>query len=228
MKKIILTLGAIGLTVAVMPLFAAFEAHVVNVTATIENALSVPLEREGLSFGTVFPEEELDKFFDINLSQSFLTEDRVDDVEYVIRQKPKCVDAAGNHPQVTEVKDETGQLVFECPQGSHMMDLLCPYLSKHEVEGNWENTPGIGAFHGLPGPWTPQTTIATQVTGKLAKSHHNISDTWDIDLHVPCFKGSCAQDNVIPPLYQLDPELEHHVFGCDLWVETTGISPAIE
>ena len=53
MKKIFLGLGALALAIAVVPMFAAFEAHVINVTASIENALYVPLKE--IKFGTVFP-----------------------------------------------------------------------------------------------------------------------------------------------------------------------------
>ena len=83
MKKIILGLLALGVAVAVMPLFAAFEAHVVNVTATIENALSVPIS--SIQYGTVFPQEHLERPLRVLLSSSFLSEQRVDNVEYFIR-----------------------------------------------------------------------------------------------------------------------------------------------
>lgn len=156
-------------------------------------------------------------------------------VDYMIRQKPKCVSNsdASVHPQVTE--DEEGN--FVCPQGSTMMPLLCPYLSKHEISTDGtvgENDgSGINAFHGLPGPWTEATTEATQVTGELNKGANDVSDTWNIDLKTPCFKGQCAQDwasyvhtynpSADPLVYQADPKDEHKTFGCDLWVEITGI-----
>src|SRR3989344_2679419 len=88
MKKIFLGLGALALAVALVPMFAAFEAHVINVTAQIENALSVPVTP--IAFGTVFPQEHLDQPLNVALSRSFFEENRVDDVEYIIRQKPKC------------------------------------------------------------------------------------------------------------------------------------------
>src|SRR3989344_8596081 len=93
-KKIILGLAAAGTAMALIPLFAAFEAHVINVTARIENALNVPIKF--LDFGTVFPQEYLVKDVTVNLSQSFLDEGRVDDVEYFIRQKPKCAITTNN------------------------------------------------------------------------------------------------------------------------------------
>src|SRR3989344_4620924 len=131
MKKILLALGAAGITLALIPMFAAFEAHVVNVTATIENALNVPIK--SIDFGTVFPQEKLDEFFDVSLSQSFQDEGRVDDVEYIIRQKPKCQLVSQNSVELppfgTVVEDEQGN--FHCADEEHydMLPLLCPYLS---------------------------------------------------------------------------------------------------
>lgn len=89
MRKTIV-FGALSLLVGLvsLPLFAAFEAHVVNVTARIENALTV--DTSPIEYGTVFPQEKLDRFISVALSQSFQDEQRVDDVNYVIRQKPKC------------------------------------------------------------------------------------------------------------------------------------------
>jgi hypothetical protein len=55
-----------------------------------------------------------------------------------------------------------------------------------------------------------------------------------IDLAVPCFGGYCAQDWA-DFVHGVNPEAnpadftqpianEHKVFGCDLWVEVTGVS----
>lgn len=230
MKKILAGLVGLMATVALLPLFAAFEAHVVNVTAKIENALFV--HPESLEYGTVFPQEHLDTSFFITFSESFSERDqtRVGKVDYVVKQKPQCMDAQGNFPQVGE--DENGN--FVCPQGSTMRPLLCPYLSKHpdgipSTGSNANNDIGVPAFH------DPFAT-SSYAYGKLVKLPsigNDPSDTWTIDLAVPCFKGACAQDwadfvhslnpNADPALYELDPLLEHEVFGCDLWVEVTKI-----
>ena len=53
MKKVLLVVGAVVIVLVTVPLFAAFEAHVINVTARIENALYV--HPESRDFGTVFP-----------------------------------------------------------------------------------------------------------------------------------------------------------------------------
>ena len=86
-KKILLGLVAIAVVVGGVAGMSAYEAHVINVTAHIENALSVTPDE--LMFGTVFPQEKFYKDLTVALSGSFLEEDRVDDVEYVIKQKPK-------------------------------------------------------------------------------------------------------------------------------------------
>lgn len=221
-------LAAIGTAVSLVPLFAAFEAHVINVTATIENALQVRTQE--IEFGTVFPEELLHQPLDLALSESFLAEDRVDDVEYVIRQKPKCgLPVPQTDPVeysafglVTEATSTPG--VFICEDEEYViLPLLCPFLSKHDDQ-NPDNDGSIDSFHGPLTNWTLADTIANEVKGRLSKLEQDLSDEWDIDLHVPCFSQSCAQDNVIPEEYQIDPELEHELFGCDLWVEVTGIS----
>ncbi len=85
-RKILIALLAIALLV---PLFAAFEAHVINVKAHIENALEVSPKE--VDFGVVFPQEELTADFRVGLSESFMAQDRVNDVFYrlVQRRKPK-------------------------------------------------------------------------------------------------------------------------------------------
>lgn len=432
MKKLLTSFIAIAITVVALPMFAAFEAHVVNVTATIDNALTVPLD--SLDFGEVFPQEVLDKTFDINLSNSCLnqgggntvfgselltngdfetpvvvnaagwdifpsgtpglgwnvlwspldaasfnsvnrpaianlelhgavagwahahgnqhseldsdwfgpsssqtgepalvniyqdipttigqkylltyafaarpatdaaqnvldvfvggahaannvlsstttqpqwfgysyeftattTTTRIEfdgggtpdslgvfldnvslksetttggcSVNYMIRQKPKCADIRNPdvHPQVTENQDGT----FICPEGSTMMPLLCPFLSKHEVTSDGtsaeNDSSGINSFHGLPGTWNEAVTEATQVLGFLNGNVGDSKDTWDIDLHAPCFKGECAQDwaayvhaqnpGANPADYENNPANKGIKMGCDLWVEVTGIN----
>jgi len=48
---------------------SAFEAHAINVTAHVENA--VGLDQEVIAFGTVFPEEWRLNKFDVRISESF-------------------------------------------------------------------------------------------------------------------------------------------------------------
>ncbi len=233
MKKLLLIPLSLAMIIIGLPLFAAFEAHVVNVSATIENALFV--HPESLEFGTVFPQEHLDSSFFLAFSQSFSARDqrRVGTVEYVIKQKPQCVDAQGNFPRVGE--DASGN--FICPSGSTMRPTICPYLSK-TPDNNPSTGPNANNDIGLPPFHDPATQFAS---GKIVKFNtagsivgNDPADTWTVDLAVPCFKGQCAQDwasfvhglnpNVGDPMqYQLPAGLEHQTFGCDLWVEVTSI-----
>ncbi len=219
LKKGLLLTVALAIAIATVPMFAAFEAHVINVTAQIENALQV--NTEPIEFGTVFPEEVLIRQIGMSLSNSFLAEQDADDVRYVIKQKPKCWSETDKaYGRVTEVD---GRFVCEqsaTAQDYQMLPVLCPFLSKHSPD---ENDGDLEAFHGSLA-WTPADTASTTVSGYLAKSAQDIQDDWAIDLVVPCFEGACAQDNVIPEAYQLDPLLEHELFGCDLWIEVTGVS----
>ena len=219
MKKIFLGLGALALAVALVPMFAAFEAHVINVTAQIENALSVPLD--SIDFGTVFPQEHLDKPLAISLSKSFIDEDRVDDVEYIIRQKPKCgwtnedgtnlygIPTATGH---VVVNPQTGATSIECPDPGNplrpigavygVLPSLCEYISK---EGEDNNDGTLPSFHKpyivvLNDKGTTDLfddyyeLVWTDTHGRLAKSENDEVDNWNIDLAVPCFGGYCAQD----------------------------------
>lgn len=110
---------AIAATMLFVPMFAAFEAHVINVRAHIENALHVdPAE---IDFGIVFPQEHLTRDFGVRLSESFLRQDRVTDVFYrlVLDRKPKTPGGteyyADMRPYVSVVKaseNDTDTLAF--------------------------------------------------------------------------------------------------------------------
>ena len=87
-KKIIASVALVATVAVSAAMFAAFEAHVINVTAHIENSLEA--STYGIDFGTVFPQEYiLDESFDIGLSDSFMAQDRANEVSYRIVQKDK-------------------------------------------------------------------------------------------------------------------------------------------
>src|SRR3989344_8988013 len=197
-KKITLGLTALGAAIIMAPLFAAFEAHVINVTATIENALFVhPASRQ---FGTVFPQEYREQGIFVTFSESFSeeTQTRVGTVEYKIVQKPKPLvsyETLVGKPAARAWCHDNYPVTPYDPQDvswqdylSKCMPSLCPYLSKtpdgHPAPGN---DVGVKPFHD---PFA-SSSIAT---GKINKFGTDVGDTWIIDLAVPCFKGQCAQD----------------------------------
>jgi hypothetical protein len=234
-KKLILGLLSVALVLAVMPLFAAFEAHVINVTARIENALFV--HPESLDYGTVFPQEHLNTSFFVNFSESFseTEQTRVGTIEYVIKQKPKPrVDTPENR-QFCHDNEPANPADPQDPYYETCYPLLCPYLSKHpdsipSTGPNANNDTEIPPFH-------DPADESSWALGKLVKFpniDNDPADTWTIDLAVPCFEEACAQDwdNFVlglnpdagdPAQYQLPPTLESEIFGCDLWVEVTDI-----
>jgi len=254
MKKLLV--GFTGLAVAIVSasMFAAFEAHVVNVTATIENALSV--NASAIEFGTVFPQEHLNKPLNVTLSGSFLTEGRVDDVEYIIRQKPKCaitsnngqtIDTAntatghvnvGDNPNTTEVVEtswiDCGPAPRQLTTGESwgVLPSLCEYISK-ESDNSPANDGNTPSFH-HPYTISSGTISWLDTRGYLSKVASDTVDNWTIDLAVPCFGGYCAQDwadfvheingQANPSEFTQPIANEHKVFGCDLWVEVTAVS----
>ena len=251
-RKILWGIGTMAAVLIVLPLFAAFEAHVVNVTAKIENALSVATD--AIDFGTVFPQEHLELPLSIALSESFMAEDRVDDVNYIIRQKPKC-GVTENDGQdligptwtghiVTDGNDYTVDCDEDRPesvdQGAgadfYLLPSLCEYLSKEpDTDEDPQNDGTLASFHN---PFTVANNVVTwlDTAGRLAKSDGDTVDNWTIDLSVPCFGDHCAQDwadfvdehdgeNQANAADYVQPiENEHKVFGCNLWVEVTEVS----
>ncbi len=244
MKKLILGLVGVMAALVLMPMFAAFEAHVVNVTATIENALYV--HPESIEYGTVFPQEHLLSDFQITFSQSFSATDqrRVGTVEYVIKQKPmprpERMTALGGKEAARDwchANAPANPGDVNDPYYTNCYPSICPYVSKHP-DGNPSTGPNANNDVGLPPFHNPETDFAR---GKIVKFDANgssigrdSSDSWTVDLAVPCFQGQCAQDwpafvrrlnpNITDTeIYKLPQGLEHQVFGCDLWVEVTDI-----
>lgn len=180
MKKILLGLGALAIVLAAIPLFAAFEVHVINVTAQIENALRVHPESQ--NFGTAFPQEKLIRSIFVTTSDSFSETEqrRVLNIDYVIKQKPKPRDPAdsdychNNAP--TDPNDPNDPYYAKC------YPVLCPYLSK--LPDNFPppgNDTALNAYH-LPSDFASGTINKDRDPG----------DQWIIDLDTPCFKGQCA------------------------------------
>lgn len=91
-----LVLGALLMVASGVASVSAYEAHIINVKATVENALDVGVKH--LGFGAVFPEEFMLKDFSVAISGSFCDEDqkRVRNIDYELwaAWKPKR-DAGG-------------------------------------------------------------------------------------------------------------------------------------
>ena len=212
-KYLIIGVGVVALATVAMVLL-----HSVGVKACyVEIDKNLTVTPDIISYETTFPQEVLLKPLSINLSQSFLDSWKHDDVEYRIKQKPK--------PRIDN-NTERAYCAAHPLDYSRCSPSLCPYLSK-TPDNSPENDTGVPAFHDPSDP-------ASIAYGRIAKSDEDLSDSWVIDLHVPCFEGQCAQDwasfvlsqnpEANPEDYMLDPALEHEVFGCDLKIEVTEVS----
>lgn len=233
-KKTLLSITALVVVVSGVVALSAYEAHVINVTAKIENALKVLPITNKLEFGTVFPQEYLAKIISITSSQSFCESDqtRVMSIDYEIVQKPKPIwpQSALCGQYFDSIEDaraychDSDPLDLDCCYPS-----MCAYLSKLPADTPADQAPyddqGVPAFHDPNDP----SSIAVGTINKI----DDLQDDWKIDLPVPCFEGLCSQDwpafvarhnpNANPGDYELPAELESEIFGCDLWVEVTRI-----
>ena len=137
-KKLLMALVAVVAVAGGIAALSAYEAHVINVTAHIENALSVPTTP--IIFGTVFPQEMVTNDFTMGLSTSFLAQSRVNAVDYKIVQKPKCICISSEYTNQTLCpKGKYAPVDYAtdlCPALYHQMESLCPFLSKTTTDAN--------------------------------------------------------------------------------------------
>ena len=246
-KKILLALGSVLVVVGGVAALSAFEAHVINVTAKIENALTVPAE--AIPFGTVFPQEYLERNFIIRLSESFLADDqlRLGDVYYKIVQKPKLKplyeELVAQCPECTlhdarewcATHGPGDELTAPHPGGSWPYENLCypnlcRFLSK--IGEDEYGTVNVDSYYHDSDPDYCVAPAYEVAEGYLEKCHplnvacvpgEDIIDCWKVDLKVPPVDGYVGQDwpescaDWVVPTNAV-------TYGCDLWVEVARFS----
>ena len=243
-KRILLSLALVAAVAVGAMGLVAYEAHIINVTAHIENALYV--HPDSIAFGTVFPQEYVERQVTIEMSDSFRSEDRVDDIEYVIKQKPKCeciydeVDdpdefdrycTKGQYAPVNYATHKCPDLMDDAGNTLYVaMQSLCTYLSKVDADPDDNNDTSHPSYY-VPEKVDGSTTTPAHcikpgpdATGRLSKIENDLLDLWTIDLKAPPFDGYVGQDWPAGcPVLGGDPDGQD--FGCDLWIEITEISP---
>lgn len=218
-KKLLFGLGAFLFAVAGVAGMSAFEAHVINVTAHIENALYV--HPDALDFGTVFPQEDLDKQFTVELSSSFQSESRVKDVNYVIVQKPKPVwpEPQACDEEFSNIEEARAYCIANPSDLDCCYRDLCKFLSKEDADPADNNDTSEPSYF-VPGTTPTCNMSQPQATGHLEKPG-DLLDSWTVDLKVPPVAGTVGQDWPAGcPTVQDNAQN----YGCDLWIEVTGIS----
>lgn len=200
-KKLLMALVAVMAVAGGIVALSAFEAHVINVTAHIENALDVSPQH--IDFGTVFPEEVFHDTFQVNCSASFEGEERVDDIHYKIIMKPKPLGDPRatinpkNFPNGIVAWDYCLNQTTDPEYLTYCYRSLCPLLKLINSE-------------------TEEDTAADSY---LAKTEEDCEDTWSLAFDVPCIAGFTPQGEECKTVAENDKD-----YGCDIWVEVTGIS----
>lgn len=122
-KKLLITLGVI---VSLILVLVIIDANITKVSAQI---IPVTVSTENLTFGTVFPGEELQGNFIVTYV------DEGGGIAYKLIQKPKPLPA--EHPEYPDGGD---------PQNPGYYRNLCPFLTKvsNEGEGDTENQAFVG------------------------------------------------------------------------------------
>jgi hypothetical protein len=95
MKKVIFLFAALMAVFSCIAAVSAYEGHMVDVKAHVENALMV--QKAEVDFGITFPEEKVESQFLVGLSQSFRDQTRYSTVEYAMYWEPKPI---GDHDVV--------------------------------------------------------------------------------------------------------------------------------
>lgn len=93
MKKVIFLVAALMAVFSGIAAVSATEGHLVDIKAHVENAIGV--ETYELSFGTVFPEETVEKQLTFGLSNSFVdkSQTRVSSLDYNLYYELKPIEA---------------------------------------------------------------------------------------------------------------------------------------
>ena len=172
MKKAILIVAALVLVLSGVAAVSAYEAHVINVRAHVENAMSV--NRDKIDFGTRFPEEWVIEEFIVGTSNSFCKETqlRVTHIDYSIWVEWKPNPAGGYYPWLGD----------------------CLYIGIDAVK-KWPSTvvgnPGdlvpVGPVLPPGPPGAIKVLSSTIPLHKLAP--YNLTDTITIGLDTPVFEG---------------------------------------
>jgi hypothetical protein len=194
LRKIILIASALLMVVSGVAAVSAFEAHSVNVTAHVENALDTP---SSLIIGGVaaFPEEWLTGNILIEASDSFKAQERVTKIDYKVCATPKTDNVPecptctppipAGHPYVW-----AGGFTFLSSDGGTSWTWVGPTADENPPAG------------------TPPIVCPTGFTGTVDK---NAGGTLMVGMDMPVFSGyyipeTDVTDKDRPPAADLCPD----------------------
>jgi hypothetical protein len=180
MKKVLLVLVAVVLVASGVAAVSAYEAHVINVRAHVENAMLVP--SAPIEFGTVFPEEWIVKDFRVQHSTSFCWDDqwRVDSFNYSVYVEWKILSDNGT-------PGDTSDDTYYKWLGDALYIGIDPAVEKPEAIGG--NLKWVGPDPPATQPGALWVMDCPQPIYKQKSGTQNRSDKIVVAMDVPVFEG---------------------------------------
>jgi hypothetical protein len=247
MKKAILIVAALVLVLSGVAAVSAYEAHVINVRAKVENCLELPTMK--LNYGTVFPEEWLTKEFQVKHSSSFCEFEQggrrasgtnVDAIDYEVWVQRKKVETPPPVPYPDPVETINGVDYYYWLGDALYMGIF----EELPIDPNLkypEGASGHGAAGVLkrvtnnPGPQPDQPILVA--TGTITKPAYGAPNDWYdmivIGLDVPVFEGYWNELTDVPlkpsgfdkPTVVLKGprNVQHIILGVDVVIQVTRI-----
>jgi len=166
MKKVLLVVIALVMVLSGVAMVSAYEAHIVNVKAHVENAMRLSGVGSGpdyeYEFGTVFPEEWKLKKFNVTTSDSFcgLDQRRVLNFDYEIwvELKPKP------DTEPVEYYSWLGDAMYFCVNWDYTAYPDGPEAGDMTWVGNTMPTPSSPAIYVMGDSINKDTNIQDEIT----------------------------------------------------------------
>jgi hypothetical protein len=174
LKKAVLIVSALLLVVSGVAAVSAYEGHLVDIKAHVENAIGV--DTYELDFGTVFPQDSPEIDLKYGLSNSFMSDNqvRISSLDYALFWELKPV---GDHDPEPLYLDKYFQP-------------LNPFMDVEFYSGEATDIIDLNEVHTVPA----EGTAVQFATGKLGKSipaeqGDDCYDKLHFTFYVPVFEG---------------------------------------
>jgi len=173
MKKGLMILAALLVIASGIMAVGAYEGHLVDVKAHVENAIGV--QTYEFDFGTVFPEDYIEGSIMIGLSNSFVEQDTYSSVYYDLWWEPKPI----------------GQHVAVDPDGDGYFEPIAPYITV-EVDSSAPGAIGAGRIASVLAKWDGPagTAIVPIGIGSLSWDNEDVCDKIHMNFTVPTFDNT--------------------------------------
>jgi hypothetical protein len=195
-KKVLLLVSALLIVFSGVAAVSAYEGHLVNIKAHVENAIGV--ETYELDLGTYFPQERVQNTLAIGLSESFLAQDRVSTVDYKLCWELKPIPA------------ELSANVCD-PDGDGYYSPLNPYLTVEMDDANDDIDAAM-----VPQVPADNTTAVCFGTGRMWRSdvagQGDDCDVIHLIFNAPVFEGYYNEITDVPPanwVFAMVPEEDY-------------------